>query len=143
MSDTPTWAKNIIRTVERQKRRRQPEVVWQTTRKTHGTAGSADSTSIFIREGRSRLNAKMSLLHELSHWLSDEEDGHTHEFWLQAWALYRQFRIPMGYALDIESLYRQGALEAYWESRDRRGKWPRQRVQIKTTVNAGPPEQQS
>ncbi len=140
MSNTPTWAKNIIRTVARQKRRRPPEVTWQTTRKTHGTAGSSEGNEIFIREGRFRLNAKLTLLHELAHWITG--NGHTHKFWLQAWALYRQFHLPMGYALTWESYYRQGALDAYWESRDRRGRWPKQRVQIKTTVSARPPEQQ-
>ena len=133
----PIWAKTIVRRVARQHRRRQPEVTWQSTRKSHGTAGSAESNAIFIRAGRSQQRAKLTLLHELAHWITGE--GHTHKFWLKAWELYRQFHIPIGYVLRVESRYRQGALVAYWASRSRRGRRPVQRVQIEVTVDAGPP----
>ena len=132
------WARTIIRTVSRQHRRRLPEVTWQSTRKVHGTAGSNDEDKIFIRAGRSRLRVKITLLHELAHWLTGE--GHTQDYWLKAWELYRQFRVPIGYVLRIESMYRQGALTAYWASRDRRGRQPPLRVDIVTSVSTVPPD---
>lgn len=135
----PIWAKPIIRTVSRQHRRRLPEMTWQTTRKLYGTAGSNDGEKIFIRAGRSTLRTKVTLLHELAHWLTGE--GHTHTYWLKAWELYRQFHIPVGYVLRIESMYKQGALTGYWASRSRRGRWPTiLRVDVTTSVSTVPPD---
>lgn len=137
MSNVPAWAEKIIRTVASDHRKRLPVVTWQTWNR-HGTAGSVTGDNIFIRSGRSFLKAKLTLCHELGHWITG--DGHSHDFWLKVWALYRQFRIPIGYALRDESHYRQGALVAYWESRDRRGRRPvLGRMTVITTVDAGPP----
>lgn len=138
----PAWALKILREEARRHRRKLPDVTWQTTRKVHGTAGSCqvDANRLFIRQGRSRLRAKLTWLHELAHWLTG--DNHSHAFWMKAWELYRRWRVPIGFALRDESRYRQGALAAYWESRDRRGRLPAVRVTIKTNISALPPKEE-
>jgi hypothetical protein len=137
----PAWAMKIVREQARHHRRKLPDITWQFTRKTHGTAGSCqiEENKLFIRQGRSYQNAKLTWLHELAHWLTG--DNHSHTFWLKAWELYRRYRIPIGYALREEAHYRQGALAAYWEGRDRRGRRPTARVTIKTNIVATPPKE--
>ena len=141
----PDWAMTILRAEARRHHRKLPDVTWQITRKLHATAGSyslpehpLDDDKIWIRQGRSRLRAKLAWLHEIAHWLSGE--GHSHTFWLKAWELYRRYRLPIGYVLRDESHYRQGALWAYQASRDRRGRWPATHVIIKTSISTLPKE---
>lgn len=139
----PAWAMKIVREEARRHRLKLPDITWQYTRKSHATAGSCqtDENRVFIRQGRSRLRAKLTWLHELAHWITG--DGHSHAFWLKAWELYRRYRLPIGYVLRDESHYRQGALWAYWASRDRRGRRPAIHVIIKTRVSAGPPPKEA
>jgi hypothetical protein len=136
--EPPRWAQHIIRTVARQHRKRPPKVTWRSSRQSYDTSGNADGDNqLFINAGRSQRAAKLTLLHELAHWLLDAD--HTHKYWLKVWQLYRQFHVPIGYALRAESHYRRGALTAYWASRDRRGRRPASRVKVQTMVDAGPP----
>jgi len=134
MADLPKWAQRIVHDEARRARRARPTLTWQTTRKSHRTAGSCREDHIFIRAGRSVVQAKITLLHELAHWLTAY--GHTQTFWYKAWELYRRHHVPIGLTLRDESYYRQGALWAYWASRDKRGRRPAGSVVIKTRVSS-------
>jgi hypothetical protein len=155
----PPWAERVVRTVAREHHKRVPQVGWRrysARARTSGRALGDDENSISltdVRRGRmqflvggqscskfakgtARLSARVTLLHELAHWLTG--DGHTLRFWTVAFQLYRRFRIPMGYALRDEALYKQGALDGYWAGRDRRGRRALTHVHVKTRVHAGP-----
>jgi len=76
-----------------------------------GTARIIAPHWIVVRAGKSRLDAKLCLLHEIAHQLTN--DGHTPEFWDVAWQLYRWAKLPMRYCIEREQYYRKGAMIAY------------------------------
>ena len=115
--NAPVWAERIVREVARGRRRRPPELRWRRTRRLR-SAGSADSPvragvgGISIAAGRDPVDQRLVLCHELAHWLSRPDEGHTRAFWLRAWRLYRRYRVPIHYALAREGEF-EGAVQAY------------------------------
>ena len=115
----PIWAERIVREVARARRRRPPELRWRRARRLR-SAGSADSPKkadaggISIAAGRDPVDQRLVLCHELAHWLSRPDEGHTMAFWLRAWRLYRRYRVPIHYALAREGEF-EGAVQAYKE----------------------------
>ncbi len=82
---------------------------------------------IFVRQGTSRLDARLVLLHEVAHQLQPRlkryaSRSHTSQFWSTAWALYRYFKLPIRYCLDREGDYKVGAVVAYHKGKGRREK---------------------
>ena len=71
-----------------------------------------DGAGISIAAGRDRVDQRLVVCHELAHWLGKPDEGHTIEFWLRAWRLYRRYRVPVHYALAREGAY-EGAVQAY------------------------------
>jgi len=112
----PDWADRIVREVARRRRLPPPLLRWRTTRRRR-TAGSADShlrkhPAISIAAGRDPVDQRLVLLHELAHWLSKPDEGHSIAFWTRAWRLFRRYRVPVHYALAREGAY-DGAVLAY------------------------------
>lgn len=161
MKNVPAWAEQMILTVAAEHRRRAPDVEWIQVRTHTRTAGNAsvERADIVLTDQKARRvqvridgggckkrgrmekqYARLVLLHELAHWLRPQSEIHSREFWVQAFVLYRRFRVPMAYALRSEAEYKQGALDGYWASRDKRGRRPVSHVQITTRVHAGPRE---
>lgn len=130
----PAWAVNLLRTTAREHGRQPPELRWRVSRSGAAlTSGSYsyDENRISILEGRLRAAARLTLCHEIAHWLTGE--GHNSDaFWLKAWELYRRWRVPVGYALRSETRYRHRAFRAYWAGRDPRGRNPAGRVTFNT-----------
>ena len=121
----PAWAERIVRQVARSRRRRPPELRWRRTRRLR-SAGSADSPvragvgGVSIAAGRDPVDQRLVLCHELAHWLGPPDEGHSLTFWLRAWRLYREYRVPIHYALAREGEF-EGAVQAYkWLLRERR-----------------------
>ena len=93
------------------------------------SSGTCYPHYISISAGLSRIDAKLVLLHELSHWGLPEyknkywvfhfdwdiknHEGHTPRFWALAWQLYRHYKLPIRYCKQREGEYRKGALIAY------------------------------
>lgn len=69
---------------------------------------------ITITAGKSRVDQKLVLLHEIAHLIgSKEREGHSPRFWDIAWDLYRTFKVPINYAKKREYSYKQEAKAAY------------------------------
>ena len=106
---------------------------------------SHDRKSITITVGKSRLDQKLVLLHEIAHTVTESDIRylnieqakkrgwhftqeptqpiiskricHTGKFWDTAWELYRWAKLPIRYCLQRETEYRKGAAVAYRRSR--------------------------
>lgn len=90
------------------------------------SSGVCKSTSITICAGKDRIDCKLVILHELSHWILplgiDKygfmiHEGHTPRFWDIAWDLYRQFKLPIRYCQQREYTYKKQAKVAYARNR--------------------------
>jgi|GEM_PF-3820059 len=114
----PPWARRIIRAVlEARAPRvaRLPFVVrWEQTgeffscgqcwfRRNHLTA-------LEVHAGTRRDDQRLTLLHELAHAILPASEGHSLTYWRTCFALYREYRVPLRYALLREGPYRQQAL---------------------------------
>ncbi len=66
---------------------------------------------IIIRQGKNKQDAKLVLLHEITHQLADS--GHTLKFWSIAWQLYRWAKLPIRYCQTREYGYKAMAQVAY------------------------------
>jgi hypothetical protein len=67
---------------------------------------------VSVAAGRDPVDQRLVLLHELAHWLGRPDEGHSLNFWLRAWRLFRRYRVPVHYALAREGAY-EGAVQAY------------------------------
>jgi hypothetical protein len=104
-------------------------------------SGKDGKESITISAGKSRLDAKLVILHEIAHtgteskpqywniekakkhgWIFPQEPDHpivvrnichTDEFWDIAWKLYRWAKLPIRYCQQREYSYKAGAQAAY------------------------------
>lgn len=118
----PRWAQNLLTRVWTDEGRGledRPPLVWRWTSYQH-TSGRAcvRCGRILVSAGTDRADARLVLLHECAHVLTGQ--GHTAAFWDKVWALYRRYKVPLGYALEREGGYRKGARTAYARSRSRR-----------------------
>lgn len=117
-----------------------PELVWRRGSKFCSSGNTRfDNSRITVTAGRSRLDQKLVLLHEIAHSILPTETvgvkkswsnyrgikhlSHTDLFWDTAWELYRWAKLPVRYCLKREKNYRAGASVAY--RRNRRTKWLR------------------
>lgn len=125
-----------------------PDITWR-----HGKRDSSSGHAnpkeyhITITAGHNRTDAKLVLLHEITHlnvpsepkywnierakkqgWHFNEEPKepiviktmyHTDKFWELAFALYRWAKLPMRYCLQREKEYRKGAAIAYKRSKSK------------------------
>lgn len=122
-----------------------PELNWR-----HGVCRDSsghckNSNSITITAGKSRVDQKLVLLHEITHTVTESDIKyldieqakkrgwhfvqeptqpiiskrmcHTDKFWDTAWMLYRWAKLPVRYCLKREQGYRKGAAVAYRRSR--------------------------
>lgn len=64
-----------------------------------------------------RDDQRLTLLHELAHWLCGPGEHHPPLFWDTAWRLYRRYKVPINYAKAREGSYRKESIAAYSRSR--------------------------
>jgi hypothetical protein len=105
----------MVKEVARRRRQPAPAIYWRQTRRRR-SAGSADSfrrgNCVSMAAGKDPIDQRLVLLHELAHWLGKPDEGHSLDFWVRAWKLFRRYRVPMHYALAREGEY-EGALVGY------------------------------
>lgn len=75
---------------------------------------------IVLTAGSERRAQKLTLLHEIAHWLTPSDRGHGDAFWIKAFELYRRYGVPMRYAQQREMRYRKGAVVGIVADRARR-----------------------
>ena len=101
-----------------------PEIVWRRSKRggCSGHAWAPGGAHPYTMKGRivitssrgsRRVDQKLTVLHELAHWLLPHKEAHSAAFWDKAFELYRQHRVPMLYAFQRERRYRKGAASAY------------------------------
>lgn len=98
----PTWAKTLVRKACRAEGRHQPKLTWNNSKKGYTTGRAWGWSDIHITAGGSRLEQKMTILHELAHCFAPYGDVHGHEFWRVCWRLYRRHNIPVKFAIAHE-----------------------------------------
>ena len=131
-----------------------PTITWRKGN-SHCSSGRAiGKERIVVTAGKDRTDAKLVVLHELAHlvtepepqywnierakkqgWMFPEEPTkpivvrriyHTDKFWDIAWQLYRWAKLPIRYCQRREYAYKAGAQVAY--RRMRPGQWPSRKV---------------
>jgi hypothetical protein len=107
----PAWAEALVAAVCADAGVRPPRLAWRRRRHEHstGVARRGDGM-IAVRAGDDRLDQRLTLLHELAHWLTPSparrRRGATHHglaFYRTAFTLYRRHGIADADALRLES----------------------------------------
>ena len=116
-----------------------PELIWRHTKRWGSSGACQGKKRVFINGGKDRTDAKLILLHEISHAVSPTEakdcvsktmffattgkpfeykryQCHTDQFWDTCWKLYRWAKLPIRYCQQREANYRQGSIAAYHRS---------------------------
>jgi len=86
-------------------------LIWRHRSGTNST-GTQWPFEIRIRQGSSRLDTKLVLLHETAHMVRPYQH-HSAEFWDTCWELYRWAKLPMRYCKNREGSYKKRSLLAY------------------------------
>ncbi|HSK92976.1 MAG TPA: hypothetical protein VLA76_02825 [Candidatus Angelobacter sp.] len=108
----PAWAGALVRSVCAESGVTPPRLAWRRRAGTHstGVARRGDG-SITVRAGTDSLDQRLTLLHELAHWLTpaprprrgQRTTHHGIDFYRTAFDLYRRHGIPDAEALRLES----------------------------------------
>jgi hypothetical protein len=113
----PAWATSLVASVCADAGRPEPRLAWRTRRGVGSTGMTRrDAGLIAVRAGADPLDQRLTLLHELAHWLTPVERRrrravhHGLRFYAAAFALYRRHGLPDADALRLESARYRGAL---------------------------------
>ena len=106
----PAWASELVSTVCADAGVDEPRLAWRRRDAEHstGVARRHDGT-IAVRAGSDLLDQRLTLLHELAHWLSPPPRRgrrtvhHGRAFYVIAFGLYRRYGLTDGDALRLES----------------------------------------
>jgi hypothetical protein len=127
MPKVPKWANKLIDRVCADRGVSRPAVIWRKFSR-ESSSGCCWTTlnKIQVNAGRSRRDARLVLLHELAHAIRGEIKAtaasgivhyHDEQFWRIAFTLYREYSVPMKYAVTREASYRDGSTAAYAKMR--------------------------
>ena len=113
----PGWALDLVAEVCADAGVRPPLLSWRTRRgeASTGLARRADGL-VAVRAGRDPIDQRLTLLHELAHWLTPASRRrgrsvhHGRAFYAVAFALYRRNGLPVAEALRLESARYRSAL---------------------------------
>lgn len=127
--ETPAWATRIAEELAAEAGRVPPRITWLDydrpwqdvlgRRYLHRWPSGAYAQAarhVFVHRGFRRFREKLTLLHELAHWLTPGKASHSREFWVIAWGLYRRYRLPIRAVLRKEYAYRRLAGCVYLET---------------------------
>lgn len=107
----PMWAQRLLLSVLKTERRsRKPILSWSVTIKLRSTGSTHlrgsngySNGKIHVTAGKELLDQRITLLHEIAHWLVSPE--HDAKFWKKAWELYRRYGVRAHEALMWETGY--------------------------------------
>jgi len=114
----PAWALELVASVCAEAGVPQPRLQWRARRgeASTGLARRADGI-VAVRAGSDPLDQRLTLLHELAHWLTPagrrrgrRSVHHGHAFYTTAFALYRRHGLAEADALRLESARYRSAL---------------------------------
>jgi hypothetical protein len=144
----PAWADALVAEVCAEAGLAPPRLAWRTRRSPASTGVARRSAgSIAVRAGTDPLDQRLTLLHELAHWLAPPArrrrgPHHGQEFYRVAFALYRRHGLADADALRLESarypsslrhavaLGVEGAADALATHRRRLAERPRRRWRV-------------
>lgn len=113
----PAWAEALVAEVCREGGVARPRLAWRRRRSEHSTGVARRSAGmIAVRAGSDPLDQRLTLLHELAHWLGpapSRRRGATHHgrtFYRIAFRLYRRHGLSDADALRLESARYPSAL---------------------------------
>jgi hypothetical protein len=107
----PAWADALVDLVCADAGVRRPRLTWRCRAGEHSTGvAKRHEGTISVRAGIDELDQRLTLLHELAHWLTAPQRRHRgrtahhgRAFYATAFALYRRHGIPDADALRLES----------------------------------------
>jgi hypothetical protein len=107
----PAWATELLALVCADAGVRPPSLLWRTRRGEHSTGVTRHGKgAVAVRAGDDPLDQRLTLLHELAHWLTaparrrrGRSVHHGRGFYATAFDLYRRHGIPDADALRLES----------------------------------------
>ncbi len=111
MADAPAWARSLVLTVCAEADAPLPRLTWRhRDRPTSSGVTRQSAGSVSVVAGRDPIDQRLTLLHELAHWLTPTPRGrrrrtrhHDAAFYTTAFALYRRHGVPDAAALAGES----------------------------------------
>ncbi|HEY7464395.1 MAG TPA: hypothetical protein VH987_08165 [Candidatus Limnocylindria bacterium] len=115
MPEAPPWARAVVLRVCAEADAPVPRLAWRTRdRPTSSGVTRRSVGSVSVVAGRDPMDQKLTLLHELAHWLDPllaasrrrgtrRSPHHGAAFYAIAFDLYRRFGIPAAFALAAES----------------------------------------
>ena len=107
----PAWAASLVEAVCSEARVAPPRLSWRQRADEHSTGvARRDDGTITVRAGRDPIDQRLTLLHELAHWLTarprrrrGRSIHHGRAFYAAAFDLYRRHGIADADALRLES----------------------------------------
>jgi len=108
----PAWALELVERVCADAGVAPPRLVWRTRRTEHSTGvARRHAGTIVVRAGVDPLDVRLTLLHELAHWLTPlparrgrrRTPHHGRDFYRVAYALYRRHGLTDADALRLEA----------------------------------------
>jgi hypothetical protein len=108
----PAWASSLVATVCADASVPPPRLSWRRRAGRHSTGvARRHDGMIVVRAGDDELDQRLTLLHELAHWLSPAPSRrrrgravhHGRSFYTTAFELYRRHEVPDADALRLES----------------------------------------
>lgn len=107
----PSWAAELLATVCADAGVAPPRLAWRTRSRVHSTGVTRrDEDLVAVRAGSDPLDQRLTLLHELAHWLSPahrrrrgRSTHHGRAFYAVAFELYRRHGLADDDALRLES----------------------------------------
>ena len=114
----PAWALELMAAVCADAGVRPPTLRWRARRGVHSTGVTRrDAGLVAVRAGEDELDQRLTLLHELAHWLAPTGRGrrrravhHGRAFYAVAFDLYRRHGLTASDALRLESGRYRGVL---------------------------------
>lgn len=115
----PAWAQRLVELVCAEADVAPPTLTWRRRRSDHSTGVARRSAgTIAVRAGSDPMDQRLTLLHELAHWIgpapSPRRRGATHHgraFYRIAFRLYRRHGLAAADALHLESARYPSALQ--------------------------------
>ena len=107
----PAWATDLVATVCADASIKEPRLAWRRRTAVHSTGVARRHDGVIVvRAGSDELDQRLTLLHELAHWIGPEPRRrrgrsvhHGRAFYATAFELYRRHGIPEADALRLEA----------------------------------------